>query len=154
MPLALVAIFVALALLSLSASEGAAGRQRALNTLVGAVAVGAVVLVLARAGLSWAGLIIALLWAATRRRSPSVRSSVLKTRASSGAGPGSAPPSPARARMTREEAYAVLGLTEGASKDQILAEYRRLMKKVHPDLGGTTYLAARLNEAKDLLVGS
>lgn len=54
--------------------------------------------------------------------------------------------------MSRQEALAVLGLEEGASRERVLAEYRRLMKKVHPDLGGTTYLATRLNEAKDLLL--
>jgi curved DNA-binding protein CbpA len=55
--------------------------------------------------------------------------------------------------MTREEAFRMLGLEPGAPKERILAEYRRLMKKVHPDVGGTTYLAARLNEAKDILLG-
>ncbi len=55
--------------------------------------------------------------------------------------------------MTREEAYKVLGLPTGASPERILAEYRRLMKRVHPDQGGTTYLATRLNEAKDTLLG-
>jgi curved DNA-binding protein CbpA len=54
--------------------------------------------------------------------------------------------------MSREEAYEVLGLTSGATSDEILASYRRLMKKVHPDQGGTTYLAMRLNQAKDVLL--
>lgn len=55
--------------------------------------------------------------------------------------------------MTREEALAVLGLDAQATPERILAEYRRLMKKVHPDQGGTTYLATRLNEAKTVLLG-
>jgi curved DNA-binding protein CbpA len=46
----------------------------------------------------------------------------------------------------------VLGLEPGAPKERILSQYRSLMKKVHPDVGGTTYLAARLNEAKDTLL--
>jgi curved DNA-binding protein CbpA len=55
--------------------------------------------------------------------------------------------------MTREEALDVLGLSPDATPADVLAEYRRLMKKVHPDQGGTTYLATRLNEAKDVLLG-
>ncbi len=64
-------------------------------------------------------------------------------------GPRGAAPSPA---MTLKQAYLVLGLKPGAKRDEVFAAHRNLMKRFHPDQGGSTYLAAQVNEAKDVLL--
>jgi curved DNA-binding protein CbpA len=55
--------------------------------------------------------------------------------------------------MSRREALTTLGLDEGADADAIRAAHRRLMKKVHPDQGGSAALAARVQAARDTLLG-
>jgi hypothetical protein len=54
--------------------------------------------------------------------------------------------------MSRAEALAVLGLKEGATADEVRTAHRRLLKEFHPDRGGSDYLAAKINQAKDVLL--
>ncbi len=88
-----------------------------------------------------------LLAAHLDRREPGWREHAQRDAA---AGGGARPAS--GGKMTEEEAYQVLGLQPGASADDISRSHRSLMKKLHPDQGGSTYLAARVNEAKDTLL--
>lgn len=57
-----------------------------------------------------------------------------------------------RSGMSRDEALQVLGLREGASDEQIRAVHRQLIKKLHPDQGGSSLLAQQVNEAKQILL--
>ena len=64
------------------------------------------------------------------------------------------PQSRHRGKMTRAEALDILGLKEGASSKDIMRAYNRLMKKVHPDTGGSNRFAQLLNEAREVLLGT
>jgi hypothetical protein len=70
---------------------------------------------------------------------------------------GTPPPGSGAARpggpMSVAEAYEVLGLKAGAGEAEIQEAYRRLMRAAHPDSGGSDWLAARINQARDILLG-
>lgn len=62
------------------------------------------------------------------------------------------PPPPPSPQMAKHEAYQILGLQPGASREDIILAHKRLIQKLHPDRGGNDFLAAKLNAAKELLL--
>ena len=66
---------------------------------------------------------------------------------------GAPPPRQSGGAMSRAEAYQVLGLKPGANEAEIRDAHRRLMRAAHPDSGGSDWLATRINQARDVLLG-
>lgn len=91
---------------------------------------------------------LALLEAYLDRRAPAWREDVQGNAGTGNMGGGSG----LDAAMPEEEAYQILGLQPGADAEAVRSAHRSLMKKLHPDHGGSDYLAARINRAKDVIL--
>lgn len=97
------------------------------------------------AGFAVAGAAMATRWALTAARGLGARGAQRFPRSMAGG---------FESEMSRREALNILGLRDGASKDAIRTAHRRLMRLNHPDNGGSTYVATKVNEAKDFLSAS
>ncbi len=102
--------------------------------------------------LHWLGLVVAALIGTARVLTPwllrllPLAQQVLKEK-------NQQPLNESRKAMNRAEALEVLGLHEGASREDIIEMHRKLIQKLHPDRGGNTYLASKINQARDCLLG-
>ena len=93
-----------------------------------------------------------LLEAYLDRLHPDWRDELAGERASSAGGSGRGSARPSSGDMTVDEAYAILGLSPGADPEAVKEAHRRLMVKLHPDHGGSDYLATKINRARDVLL--
>jgi hypothetical protein len=93
--------------------------------------------------LGWAAPLLGAAAAAAIRLAPALRHRAGQE--------GSSPPT-SGGRMSRQEAYEILGLAPGASREEVVAAHRRLMQKMHPDRGGSDYLAGKINQARETLL--
>jgi hypothetical protein len=112
---------------------------------LGGVSLALILILCGRGGIALGALTLfgPMVWQQFRAAQPRMSASGSSTSAGSRTGP-----------MTRAEAYQVLGLAVGASEVEIRTAHRRLMRGAHPDSGGSDWLAARVNQARDILLGS
>jgi DnaJ homolog subfamily C member 19 len=136
-----------------------AARQQAYHVALGLGGI-AILLLLVRFGMPWLALIGTAAWALVRFIVPiGLRFLPLllqrrsePRRASAEARSADAAAEPTVGKLTRRQALDVLGLREEATKDEIVRAYRELIKRVHPDRGGSAHLAAEVNRARDVLL--
>jgi DnaJ homolog subfamily C member 19 len=141
--------------------QSAAARQKLARIAVGLGGV-LLLLLLLRFGMPWLALVGGAMWALLRFVAPvALRLLPLLLARWENPAQASANPSAAKAtgrrgtsNMTYAEALDVLGLAEGATKEEILQAYRQLIKKVHPDRGGSAHLASEVNRARDVLLST
>ena len=166
------AVYALMALLAAFRKLDDKKRRRAGFSVLGLLGVALVIGVLARFGLQWLGVVGAAMLAVLRGIAPwllrlwplgqriheqRARAAGSRSHAGSAAGDDHdpAPRASSRGDISRREALEVLGLAEGASREDIMQAYRNLIRKVHPDSpGGSTYLATKINQAKDTLLGA
>lgn len=154
--LALLVVFIAFML-----SPRLRGWLRARAPMLALGAIGGAAVFLAITGrLNWIfgaiGAALPVLWrlASVFRFLPLIRRAREQTQSGRGAGSngGQGGRRNANGAMTQAEAADLLGVALNASREEILSAHRRLMQKLHPDRGGTDYLASQLNAARDCLL--
>jgi hypothetical protein len=137
-------------LIKVLATEDRERRGKVLRVLTSVVIVTIAVLLSLRLRQYWVAL-LSFVWLLVERRLFAAMASAAAGAVGAGGSGARDAASVSGRRMSRAEALSVLGLEEGASKEAILDAYKTLMKRVHPDTGGSGYLAAKLNQAKDVL---
>jgi hypothetical protein len=139
---------LAFGLFTLSKDLRGPGKEKAIRLLVGGLVTGASILLALRVQQFWIA-ILGLAWLLVQKRVLAG----LGSGKTNGQGTRLPPDAAVSAtRMSREEALSVLGLADGVSREEILAAYRELITRMHPDRGGSSYLAAKINQAKDVLI--
>ncbi len=125
-------------------------QKRSRKIMVSLIAFAVVMLGLAATGrMHWLGAIIAAVLPVVKWLLQLIIPTLLHRRRSDQPPPPQAAPEHS---MNLEEARDMLGLEEPFTKEQVIEAHRQLIQKVHPDRGGNDYLAARLNQARDLLL--
>lgn len=84
---------------------------------------------------------------------PQIRGLFSEARADDGGSGERQHASPPVSQMTEREACEILNVEPGCPREDVITAHRRLMQKIHPDRGGNDYLAAKVNEAKSVLLG-
>lgn len=160
MPVVLIVLGILIVVLVLGAGGSSPERKKRANRLALGVLFVVVIALLVRAGQPWLVAAGTVLLGGLRfvapllvRLAAHLLPRLLGQKAqNSTPSEGSRQGFPSATEMTRQEALEVLGVTEGASDEEVRKAYAELIKRVHPDRGGSAYLAARVNGARDFLL--